>query len=135
MDFRPTQPTPPLLTIENIKQNLCVPKDRPFFLLWPVHKAREWASSKKAGHKVLAQSWKDSSYPDTWQNNVVVFDKFFELASQAMAELSSGTVHVLLPSDMQGRDWWPTTVWNWYERHNFGLLVTNIIRINPENDH
>lgn len=36
---------------------------------------------------------------------------------------------------MQSRDWWPTMVWNWYEQPNFGLLMTNIIQINPENNH
>ncbi|KIN03105.1 hypothetical protein OIDMADRAFT_27565 [Oidiodendron maius Zn] len=55
-------------------------------------------------------------------------------ASEAMAKLASGEVHVLLPSNTKGTEWAPGTVWDVNEYPNLGAAVTKIIRVNPDND-
>lgn len=84
---------------------------------------------------VLSQLWKDKSYPSLWQNNEDLSEEFFALASRAMAELASGTVHVMLPSDTQGTNWWRGTVWDLYKWPHLSSDVTEVIRVNPDNDH
>lgn len=58
----------------------------------------------------------------------------FTLASQAMAKLSSGIVYIMLTSDSQGTHWLEETEWNKQERPNLDLAVTEVIRVNPDND-
>ncbi len=118
MNFSSTQQTIPLPTIEEIKNNLSVPKNCALFYSGPgsyAYKARQWAKRKEGGHMVLFQLWKNLRYPSLWQNDADLSEEFFALASRAMAELASGTVHVMLPSDTQGTNWWRGKVWDLYE--------------------
>lgn len=132
-----THQTVPLPTVEGIKINLKPLKDCYLFYSGPgcyARKARQWAKWKKAGHMVLAQLWKNEEYPNTWQNDEFFSREFFALASRAMAELASGTVYVVLPSDTQGTNWLRGTVWDLYEWPHLSSDVTKVIRINPVND-
>lgn len=92
-----------------------MPKDRALFYSGPgryPNKAREWARKKNNGYKILSLLWTDSRYPDVWQYDADASEEFFNLASRAMAELSSGISYIMLPSDTQGTDWWYESVWN-----------------------
>lgn len=60
---------------------------------------------------------------------------FFKLASQAMAELSSGVIYIMVPSNTQGTDWWYNSLWNLIKWSNIGPAVTQVIRVNPDTDH
>ena len=40
----------------------------------------------------------------------------------------------MLPSDTQGTEWEEETVWDKYEWPNLGSAVTEVIRVNPDND-
>ena len=129
--------TPPLPEVDEIKKHLDVAKDTSLFYSGPgsyAKKARDWAKNKKNGYKVLPQFWKDSKYPDPWQNDPDTSSDFFNRASQALAELSSGIVYTMLPSDTKGKDWKAGTVWDKYEWPNLGPDVTKVIRVNPDND-
>lgn len=128
---------PPLPDVDEIKNHLNVAKDISLFYSGPgsyAKQARTWARNKSNGYKVLGQLWKDSSYQDPWQNDPDLSVKFFNRASQAMAELSAGTVYVMLPSDTKGVDWKTGTVWDAYEWPNLGSGVSEVIRVNPDND-
>lgn len=57
-----------------------------------------WAKKKNSGYKTLSQMWTDPNYQNKWQADEDLSTQFFNLASQAMAELSSGIVYVMLPS-------------------------------------
>lgn len=98
------------------------------------NKAKKWAKKRNNGYKILGQLWQDSSYPDTWQNDPDDSEKFFNAAPQAMAEVSAGKIYVMLPSDTTGTDWHKDTVWNNYEWPNLGAGVTQVIRVNPDNE-
>lgn len=78
--------------------------------------------------------WTNLCYLDAWQNDMNASTQFFNLASREMAKLSSGIVYVMLPSDTKGTDWWHESVWNLYEWPNLGSAVTEVIRVNPDND-
>ncbi|KAI9784926.1 MAG: hypothetical protein M1816_000562 [Peltula sp. TS41687] len=128
--------TPPLPTLAECKQQLNVAKDNSLFYSGPggfAKKAKKWATDNKPGYKILGQQWKDTKWQDQWQNDEDVSFKFFDLASQAMAELSTGTVYVMLPSDTSGTDWWKGTVWDRAEWPNI-KHADRIIRVNPDND-
>ncbi|THV01801.1 hypothetical protein K435DRAFT_793022 [Dendrothele bispora CBS 962.96] len=83
----------------DIKPHLAVARDTSLFYSasngqppdGSAKQAREWARKKKNGYKILAQMWKDSNYQNTWQNDDALSKEFFDNASEAMAELSSGT--------------------------------------------
>lgn len=97
--------TPPLPTIDEIKQQLSVAKDTSLFYSGPggyAGKARTWAKNNNKAYKILAQNWKSGNWQDKWQNDEAVSAKFFNLASTAMAQLSAGTVYVMLPSAPRG---------------------------------
>lgn len=128
---------PPLPSIKDIQDHLNVPKDVSLFYSGPggyAKKARDWAKRSNSGYKILAQLWTDSKYQDKWQDDPDLSKQFFNLASQAMAELSSGIVYVMLPSKTKGTDWQKDTVWDKYEWPNLPSAVTEVIRINPDND-
>lgn len=131
-----TRNTPPVPSVDEIKPNLNVPAGVSLFYSGPggyAKQARTWARNQKNGYKVLGQLWKDSSYPDKWQSDQDTSTKFFNVASQAMAELSAGTVYVMLPSDTTGTKWKADTVWDKYEWPNLASSVERVIRINPDN--
>ncbi|KAF4622345.1 hypothetical protein D9613_009565 [Agrocybe pediades] len=96
--------------------------------------AREWARKNKPEYKVLAQMWKNPAYPNPWQTDEATSKAFFDVASQAMAELSAGTVYVILGPWTQpdGKDWYSGSVW---ARKEWPALLPNtratpIIRVN-----
>ena len=129
--------TPAVPDVEEIKKHLDVAKDISLFYSGPggyAKIARDWAKSKNNQYKILGQLWKDARYPDPWQNDPDASEKFFNLASQALAGLSSGTVYVILPSDTKGKDWKVGTVWDKYEWPSLTPDVTKVIRVNPDND-
>ena len=135
--------TPPLPTIDEIKQQLSVAKDTSLFYSGPggyAGKARTWAKNNNKAYKILAQNWKSGNWQDKWQNDEAVSAKFFNLASTAMAQLSAGTVYVMLPSDTKGTNWQSGTVWDsaeWpylrMEKDKENPNVEKIIRVNPDN--
>lgn len=128
---------PPLPSIQDIKDHLNVPKDVSLFYSGPggyAKKARDWAKKKNSGYKILGQLWTDPNYQSKWQNDEDLSKQFFNLASQAMAELSDGIVYVMLPDDTKGTDWNKDTVWAKYEWPNLGSAVTKVVRVNPDND-
>lgn len=138
MNFRSTQETSPLPPFEEIKNNLCIPKDCALFYSGQgsyAKKAQQWAMKGGDGHRVLSQLWKDSSYPNLWQNDMDASKLFFALASRAMAELASGIIHVMLPSDTQGTDRWRGTVWDLHKWPNLSSEVFEVIQVNPDNDY
>lgn len=109
-------------------------KDRALFYSGPggyANKARGWARKKNNGYKILSLLWTDSRYPDAWQKDIDASEEFFNLASRAMAELSSGIIYIMLPSDTHGTDWWHESVWKLYEWPNLGLAVMEVIGVNP----
>lgn len=53
------------------------------------------------------------------------------LAAQALPKLSSGIVYVMLPSDTKNTNWQKDSVWDW---PNLGLAVTEVVRVNPDNN-
>lgn len=131
MNFSFTQQTIPLPMIEEIKINPNSLKNGSLFYSGPgsyANKDRQWAKRKKAGQMVLAQLWKHKNYPNTWQNDEIISGEFFALASPAMADLASGIVHVMLPSDTQGTNWLRGTVWDLYEWPHLSSDVTEVIR-------
>lgn len=93
--------------------------------------------AKKTGRKLLKDFWVDSKYPDAWQNDIDASKQFFDIASAAMAQVSSGVVYVLLPSDTKGTNWNQDTVWAREEWPNLrggkNPAVTKIVRVNPDN--
>ncbi|KAF9535936.1 hypothetical protein CPC08DRAFT_93900 [Agrocybe pediades] len=96
--------------------------------------ARDWAKAKHPEYKVLAQMWKNSAYPNPWQTDEPTSKAFFDVASQAMAELSSGKVYVILGpwTQADGKDWYAGSVW---ARKEWPALLSNsaatpIIRVN-----
>ncbi|KAF9467058.1 hypothetical protein BDZ94DRAFT_1233247 [Collybia nuda] len=91
------------------------------------------ALGMKIGRHILTDFFLDPHYPDQWSTNNT---KFWDNASRAMAQLSSGTAYVLLPSDTTGQIWFMGTVW---DRVEWPTLLMNqavdaIVRVNPDND-
>ncbi|KAK7451688.1 hypothetical protein VKT23_012366 [Stygiomarasmius scandens] len=138
-----TPRTPAVPGTAEIKTHLSVAPDTSLFYSasngqppeGSARQASEWAKKKKNGYKILARMWKDSNYQNTWQNDATLSKEFFDNASEAMAELSSGTVYVMLPPSTQadGKDWWSGSVWarkEWPALQN-NPAVTKVIRIDP----
>ncbi|KAF4622004.1 hypothetical protein D9613_009569 [Agrocybe pediades] len=91
--------------------------------------ARDWARKNHPEYKVLAQLWKNPSYPNPWQVDPDTSKAFFDVASQAMAELSAGKVYVILGPWTQpdGKDWYAGSYW---AREEWPALLANS-RANP----
>ncbi|KAK7959638.1 uncharacterized protein PG986_004492 [Apiospora aurea] len=86
------------------------------------------------GYKILAQKWITPNWQDQWQSDEQASKEFFDICSQALAEMATGTAYVLLPkvaANETGKDWFPGTVWADYEWPNIPAGVT-VIRINPD---
>ena len=130
---------PPLPTVDECKAQLNLAKDTSLFYAGPngyAKKAREWikADQSRKNYQIMGQKWKDSSWQNQWQKDPDISKKFFDICSQAMAEGSSGTVYVMLPSDTKGKDWHKGTVWDEYEWPHLGSGVSKVIRVNPDNN-
>lgn len=82
------------------------------------------------GYKMLNRLWKDTSFPNKWQQDDATSTKFFDAASQAMAELVTGKVYVMLPAG-QGTTWLKDSVWDRMEWPNMNPAA-EVIRINPD---
>ena len=123
-------PPPPIPTLEQIKQQLNVPPGESLFYscdknnLGSCKQAKEWAKKNHPSLKVLTQLWVNRRYPDTWQADPHVSKNFWDVASQAMAEKSSGTVYVVLGpwKSSDGKDWWAGSVW---ARKEWPALIAN----------
>lgn len=72
-------------------------------------KAKDWRDSKSNGYKILSEMWDNSRWADKWAEKM---ENLFELASEGMAQLSSGKVYVMLPSDTKGTAWVEKSHWN-----------------------
>jgi len=100
--------------------------------------AKAWAKAHAAAYKILGQLWKVSSYPDQFQNDVAISKDFFNKASQAMAEASSGTVYVMLPPFTKGKEteWYSESVWAKYEWPALqkNANVKTVIRVDSANN-
>ncbi|KAI0172912.1 hypothetical protein GGR52DRAFT_428207 [Hypoxylon sp. FL1284] len=131
--------TPPVPTVEQCKEQLNVAPNTSMFYSGPGSYA---AKALKAindsngrpyleGYKLLSRMWKDSKFPDQWQDDAAASKEFFDNASQAMAELTSGTAYVMLPQD-EGTNWYSGSVWDRKEWPNIPEDV-RVIRINPNN--
>jgi len=75
-------------------------------------KARAWAQKNNKAYKVIAQQWTDSSWTFQWQNDEDASAAFFNIASQAYAEICSGTIYVMLPRGKNAFDWQKVSYWN-----------------------
>lgn len=138
---RPNSPTPApnpkVPSVAEIKTHVNIPPNKSLFFSGPggyAAKAVMWAYNKKNGYRTLPSLWKDAKYPDQFIINHKIAEEFNARASQAMAEVSSGIVYVMLPSDTTGTKWKKETVWNEFEWPNLGKGVTKVIRVNPDND-
>ena len=130
---------PKLPSVSDCKAQLKMGDDTSLFYSGPgsyAGKAKKWrnADKSRSSYKILGEKWVDPKWQDKWQNDETVSKEFFNICSQAMAEASSGTVYVMLPSDTKGTDWHKGTVWDKFEWPNLGSGVTKVIRVNPDND-
>ncbi|KAI1754931.1 hypothetical protein F4782DRAFT_492057 [Xylaria castorea] len=130
--------TPPLPSIQDCKDHLKVEKDTTLFYSGPggyAKKARDAIKDKHRdylkGYKILGQLWTDNKWQDQWQNDEKASVDFFNICSQALAELSTGTSYVLLPEG-KGKDWKKGTVWDKFEWPHVPS-GTKVIRIDPKN--
>lgn len=134
--------TPPVPSIAEIKTHMHTPASiagLSLFYAGPGGYAKLAIARAKTFHpakKLLKDVWLNSRYPDTWQNDPADSKLFFDRASAAFAQISSGDVFVLLPDDTKGTNFHPGTVWvneewpNLESNHN----VKRVIRINPKNN-
>ncbi|KAH8432113.1 uncharacterized protein LDX57_009759 [Aspergillus melleus] len=96
-------------------------------------KAAQWRNKpENRRYRILSMNWRDPKWPDQFKGaDREVVDK---RVSQAMAELCTGDVVVMLPSNTKGTHWKEGTVWDKYEWPNFSSAVTKVTRVNPDND-
>ncbi|KJA14180.1 hypothetical protein HYPSUDRAFT_220611 [Hypholoma sublateritium FD-334 SS-4] len=133
---------PPLPTRAEVEKQLNVPAgDSLFYSCDNVDppqgtckQARDWAKANHPNLKVLSQLWINSSYPNPWQQDEQISKQFWDIASEAMAAKSAGTVYVVLPPWKQadGKDWYAGSFW---ARKEWPVLqsnsaVTAVIRTN-----
>ncbi|KAI1345682.1 hypothetical protein F5Y01DRAFT_308855 [Xylaria sp. FL0043] len=127
--------TPPLPTVQECKNHLKVTKDTTLFYPGPGGYAKKARDAIKIrdylnGYKILGPLWTDSKWQDQWQNDEKARKEFFNICSQALAELSTGISYVLLPPG-KGEDWQKGTVWDKFEWPNLPSN-TKVIRIDPD---
>ena len=129
-------------SVEKIMEYLNVPPNKAVFYAGPggyhkksvdwIEKKASQSSASDSGYKNWSDFWEDKSLLGQYKGDAgLLFDT---RASEAMAKLASGEVHVLLPSDTKGTEWTKGTVWDVNEYPNLGAAVTKIIRVNPDND-
>ncbi|KAF4621995.1 hypothetical protein D9613_009560 [Agrocybe pediades] len=133
---------PPIPSLAEVKAKLDVLPNTSLF--YSSHKgigtdeqAKAWAKEYHPEYKILAQMWKDPAYPNPWATDPATSKKFFDVASQAMAELSSGKVYVFQGpwTQADGKDWYAGSTWARKEWPALLLnkAVTSIIRVNAVN--
>ncbi|KAF8060772.1 hypothetical protein FPV67DRAFT_1705482 [Lyophyllum atratum] len=125
-------------SVQEMKSHLSISPNKVLFYSGPggyIDLARKKAASM--GLRILEDSWKDKKFPDKYQAGLgpAEMQKFWDNASQALAQASSGTVHVLLPADTVGTNFFKGAIW---ARIEWGALqrngaVTKVIKINPDN--
>ncbi|KJA14182.1 hypothetical protein HYPSUDRAFT_220613 [Hypholoma sublateritium FD-334 SS-4] len=135
-------PPPPVPSLSEIEKHLNVPAGESLFYSCDQEKppqgtckqAKEWAKKNHPSLKVIGQLWVKSSYPDPWQQDEHIAKQFWDVASEAMAVKSAGTVYVVLPpwAHPDGKDWYTGSVW---ARKEWPALetnhaVTSVIRVN-----
>ncbi|PVI04900.1 hypothetical protein DM02DRAFT_624681 [Periconia macrospinosa] len=134
---RTASPTPAikLATIADCKAQMTVGKDTTlFYSVVRSQVARDTIEKYPylKNYVTLRSRWKNPKWPDQFTVGVsdTTAKKFWDTASQALAEMSSGTAYVLLPAG-KGTEWKKGTVWDRVEWPNLpkGLKV---IRINPD---
>lgn len=122
-------------SVEEIKEHIKMPDSSCLFYSGPGgyhQKALDWRfKSKKLQWRTLSLKWSTEGYDDQFLGEPVKRKEFDVRASQAMAEMCTGTAYVMLPSDTKGTDWSEDTVWNKYEWPNL-KKVTTVLRISPE---
>lgn len=136
----PPQTPPAVPTRAEVEKHLKVPAGESLFYSCDLDnqgtckQAKDWAKKHHPDLKVLAKLWVDSRYPDTWQADAHVSKQFWDVASEAMAAMSSGTVYVVLGpwKEANGKDWHSGSVW---ARKEWPALeansaVTSVIRVN-----
>ncbi|KAG6899900.1 hypothetical protein C0995_004754 [Termitomyces sp. Mi166 len=134
--------------VAEIKKHLHVEPNKSLFYSGPGgYKAIADARAKTMGLKILETSWKDlklngkvagSAYVDSVTNGLSDIDegRFWDNASKAFAELSSGTVYVLLPANVHGpSNFFAKSIWARVEWQALidNPHVTKVIMINPDN--
>lgn len=126
-------------TVEDCKTQLNVPQGSSFFYSGPggidyTPKVLEVLNSQNRpylrGYHRLEDSFIDFAWRDKWAADPRSQD-FWENCSQAMAELSSGVVYVLLEEG----PWRPASVWARKEWPNLitNRKVTRVTRVTPSN--
>ncbi|KAG6901412.1 hypothetical protein C0995_012302 [Termitomyces sp. Mi166 len=131
--------------VAEIKKHLHVKPNKSLFYSGPGgYKTIADARAKTMGLKILETSWKDfstvtgSAYVGNVTNGLTRDDqgRFWDNASKAFAELSLGTVHVLLPANVHGpSDFFAQSIWARVEWQALidNPRVTKVIMINPDN--
>ncbi|RDB21233.1 hypothetical protein Hypma_011923 [Hypsizygus marmoreus] len=123
-------------SVEEIKPNLRTAPNKLLFYSGPggyINLAS--ARAKSMGLKILEESWVNPTYPDKYSIGPDS-KKFWDNASQALAEKAAGTVYVLLSSDTKGTNFFPGAIWARVEWPTLtkNRAVTKIVKINPDND-
>ncbi|KAG5652832.1 hypothetical protein H0H81_003456 [Sphagnurus paluster] len=125
-------------SVEELKEQFIVAPDSVLFYSGPggyIGKARTRAG--QMGLQILEDSWKDKAFPDAYQALAVEDVKqFWDNASQALAELATGTVYVLVPESTIGTEFFAKSIW---ARVEWPALQVNtkavkVVKIFPEND-
>ncbi|KAF5376869.1 hypothetical protein D9615_007262 [Tricholomella constricta] len=126
-------------SVQELKKHLSVSPSKVLFYSGPggyIDRAR--ARAAKMGLKILEDSWKVKTYPDTFQASLspAEMSKFWDNASQALAELSSGTIYVLVPEDTVGTNFFSKAIWARIEWPSLqkNSAVAKVVKIFPEND-
>ncbi|KAL4945544.1 hypothetical protein BDV06DRAFT_219232 [Aspergillus oleicola] len=97
-------------------------------------KAAQWRNKNNHDYRTLTMMWRNDEWPNQFRTNRAASDLINSRASQAMAEMCSGVVYVMLRSDQTGTKWRDDSTWNEFEWPNLGGDVTRVVRINPDND-
>ncbi|KAH0578946.1 hypothetical protein H2248_003129 [Termitomyces sp. 'cryptogamus'] len=113
--------------IKEIKKHIHIGPDESLFYSGPNgYMKLAGKQAKKMHKKILDMAWTDRDLFNTRQNKA-----FWNNTSQAFAELSSGTVYVLLPEDIGINNFHNGTVWKEVEWPTLqqNLQVTKVIKV------
>lgn len=134
---------PPLPTKEKIKgsfrSNSAFNPGKLLFYSSPpgADAAETYAKEHMPGYSTLIPSFHPEGWQDTWAFEDEIADDFWKLASEAFAELATGTVYAYLPDGEGSAVTWPSkSFWNDELRIlQASSAVTKIIRINEKAPH